>query len=149
MLRKKDWLIIFSIIYVILIIVILIFFSNSTYKREVAIITINNSKIENVQFGFQTLTLMQGFFNFAPKGDLRIYYAIEDKDLKQIFAVGEYNNIGNGTITLTKLKFPTDGLWEARFELSDKNLSKIDEICARIKFETRNDGLQTVSQTDC
>jgi hypothetical protein len=122
--------------------------SKATYQREVAIITINDSKIQDVKFGFQIVSLYQGFFDTKPKGDLRLNYGLLDESLNEIFKVGELQNIGNGQIVITGLNFPEDNIWEARFEIKDKNFNLLNNFCTKIKFEVNNN-VKQISQEKC
>lgn len=136
------------IIWIFIIFILFLIINIITQQREVAIITINNNSIENIQFGFQTITLMQSFSNPIPKGDLRLNYGIKDNNLDEIFSVGDYQNIGSGYIIMTNLKFPENNIWEARFELKDKNLILLDKKCSLVKFQLNN-GVIYVSQESC
>ena len=136
------------IIYIILILLAFSAMNFITYQREVAVITINESRIQEVKFGFQTITISQGFFNSIPEGNLRLNYELKDKKLNEVFSVGTYENLGNGSIVMVLNQFPLNNTWEARFELKNENLTSISKFCTIIKIEVEN-GSKKVTQENC
>jgi len=147
--RKKELLIWIVFFYIIFLILAMVLLNIITYQREVAIIIINDTKIQEVQFGFQTITIMQGLSNSLPKGNLRLNYGVKDNNLDEIIYIGQEDSIGEGSILLNNFKFPLDNSWEIRIELKDMdNFIQLDKKCYTIKFEVINGGKQ-ISQENC
>ena len=146
--NSKERLIIFISMYVIILLAILFFLSAVTYSREITIITINESELEKIDFGFQNIKIINGLFNTYNKGELRLNYEVKDSNLGEIIYVGKIDNAGDGIIYITDFNFPDgEGRWEAKFELKNSNLDIINKKCYEIKFEV-NDNVRQVTETE-